>query len=78
MVSRFVVPADGVSRILVVIKVDEGVLIFHNNVTNLTALFKHFLEIVSSGASGDASDVNLGEIWIVWLSAARGTSAWAS
>ena len=65
VVCRFVESIDRIYRILMVLKIDEGVLILHHNVSNGTAGVENFLKIISCRASRDASDINLCELWVV-------------
>ena len=65
VVSRFIEFADGFYGILVVLKIDERVFILHHDVSDCTAGVEDFFKIIGSGASGDACDINLCEIWVV-------------
>ena len=48
---RFIEFADGFDCILVVLKIDEGILILHHDVSDRTAGVEYFLKVVGSGAS---------------------------
>ena len=80
----FIVPANSVYGVVVIVELDEGVLILHDDVSDGSALLEQFFEVVSGGASGNSCDVHLGEIGIVWCSltstwwASASAASWAS
>ena len=83
--SRLVEFSDSFDCRVMVLVVNKRVLVLHDDFSDLADFLEDFLEVVSSRAAVDSSDVNLGEVWVLlsgsarWASAAIWTSAaWTS
>ena len=51
---------------VVILEVDEGILVLHDNVSDLATLSEEVFQVVSCCAAGDASNVDLCEVWVVF------------
>ena len=66
---------DRFDCILVVLEINEGILILHYNIPYWTDDFKHFLQIISSGLSIYACNVDLSEIILTSIITRRHATA---